>query len=390
MLESFNSTLSHLECPECNGTYDADRPQTYCHECASPLLARYDLEEARKRMKRDELHGRDHGLWRWFELLPVRDQANIVHLGEGNSPLLKVPRLSEALGIEKLYIKDESTQPTGTFKARGMAVAVSRAKELGLTELVVPTAGNAGGALAAYAVRADIEAHVYMPKDSPPVNIAEVRATGVDLQLVEGIIREAGQAASEAAKVHGWFDMSTLKEPYRLEGKKTMGLELAADFDWQLPGVIVYPTGGGTGLLGMWKAFAELETLGWIGNVRPKMVAVQPTGCAPVVRAFNAGEEKTRAWENPQTVATGLCVPKAFADRMILEVLYESEGSAVAVSDEEILDAQAQLASLEGIFTAPEGAATLAGLKKLVEQGWLDLHARVVLFNTGSGLKYVQ
>lgn len=383
------SALSHLECPECGETYDAGEIQTFCQTCNSPLLARYDLEAVRRGVQKEELSRRPRGMWRWRELLPVRDEASVVSLGEGDSPLLRARRLGEAIGLRGLFIKDESGQPTGTFKARGLAAAVSKARELGLREFVVPTAGNAGGALAAYATRAGLPAHVFMPADAPAANAAEVRAAGAELHLVNGLIGEAGRMAGEAAREHGWFDVSTFKEPYRLEGKKTMGLELAEGFGWKLPEIILYPTGGGTGLVGMWKAFLELEWLGWLQGGLPRMVSIQSAGCAPIVRAFEAGAEKAEAWQDACTMALGLRVPQPFGDRLILRALYESKGTAVAVSDDEMLSAQKRIAALEGIFAAPEGAATLAGAIKLLECGWLDPGASIVLYNTGTGLKYI-
>ncbi|RME91243.1 MAG: threonine synthase [Anaerolineae bacterium] len=383
------STLTHLECPECHKTFDADRPQTFCKACRSPLLARYDLEVAARRVRKDEVASRRRGLWRWAEILPVRSAAFRLTLGEGDTPLLPAPRLGQRLGLEHLYIKDESANPTATFKARGLVMAVSKGMELGMSAFVIPTAGNAGGALAAYAARAGAEAHVYMPQDAPHANQREVEIAGAHLHLVDGLISDAARLAAAEAKAHGWFDVSTFKEPYRVEGKKTMGLELAEAFDWNLPDVIVYPTGGGTGLVGMWKAFAELEAMGWIDSRRPRLVSVQAAGCAPIVRAFQEGAARAKPWENAHTLASGLRVPAAFADRLILRALYESGGTAVAVSDEEIVDAQRELAHSEGIFAAPEGAATLAGLKRLCREGWISPEARVVLFNTGSGLKYL-
>jgi threonine synthase len=384
------SALLYLECPECHAWHDPEQLQTICAACRSPLLARYALETVRLALTPAEVASRPRGLWRWHELLPVRDPYFRFSLGEGDSPMLPLPRLGAQLGVPQLFVKDESGQPTGSFKARGMAVAVSRAAELGVREFVVPTAGNAGGALAAYAARAGVPAHIYMPQDAPEVNKAEVRLTGADLRLVDGLINEAGRQAAAAGQEHGWFDVSTLKEPYRLEGKKTMGLELAEDFDWVLPDVILYPTGGGTGLVGMWKAFDELEALGWIDSRRPKMVSVQAEGCAPVVRAYAAGEERMTLWEDADTHAAGLRVPLPFADRLILRILRDSGGTAVAVSEEAIRAAQAQWAACEGMFVAPEGAAALAAAQHLVQAGWLDPAARVVLYNTGTGLKYVQ
>lgn len=384
------SYLIDLFCPACAERFDADAVQTFCRACHSPLLARYDLPRARSALDRAEISARPRGLWRWRELLPVRDPVHIVTLGEGDCPLLPLPRLGAALGLERLFVKDESFNPTGSFKARGMAAAVSRARELGLHELVVPTAGNAGGALAAYAARAGLAAHVYMPADAPAANTAEVQVHGADLTLVPGLISDAGRQAAEDAAAHGWFDVSTLKEPYRLEGKKVMGYELAEHFGWALPDVIVYPTGGGTGLVGMWKAFAELAELGWLETAaRPRLVSVQAAGCAPIVRAFEAGAERAAFFENAATVAAGLRVPGPFADRLILQALRASQGTAVAVSDDAIRAAQARLAEQEGIFAAPEGAATLAALERLAHDRWVKPDERIVLFNTGLGLKYL-
>ncbi len=383
------STLTQLECPECGRIFEADRLQTFCAECKSPLLACYDLASARKTLTAQALAGRPRGLWRWSELLPVRDPAFRLTLGEGDTALVKTGQLGQALGMNALYVKDESSNPTGSFKARGLALAVSRALELGVREFVIPTAGNAGGALAAYAARARARAHVYMPADAPLPNQVEVRLFGAELHLVDGLISEAARQAGEAARAHGWFDVSTFKEPYRCEGKKTMGLELAEAFEWSLPDVIIYPTGGGTGLVGMWKAFSELEQMGLIGAQRPRLVSVQAAGCAPVVRAFEQNSDRAQFWEGAQTIASGLRVPGVFADRLILRALRQSQGIALSVTDEEIVQAQRELASQEGIFAAPEGAATLAALYHLLDRGWLDRQERVVLFNTGSGLKYL-
>jgi threonine synthase len=384
-----SSALLYLECPECGGWHDPEQLQTICMRCLSPLLARYDVTLLRTVLTPEMVSRRSRGLWRWHELLPVRDPYFRFTLGEGDSPLLATRRLGARLNLPQLYIKDESGQPTGSFKARGMAVAISRAVELGVREFVVPTAGNAGGALAAYAARAGVPAHIFMPQDAPEVNKAEVRMAGADLRLVDGLINEAGRQAASAGQEHGWFDVSTLKEPYRLEGKKTMGLELAEQFGGELPDVILYPTGGGTGLVGMWKAFEELEALGWIGSRRPRMVSVQAAGCAPVVRAFEAGAERMALWENANTHAAGLRVPLPFADRLMLRILRQSGGTAIAVSEAEIRAAQAELAACEGLFVAPEGAAALAAARGLAAQGWLGPQARVVLYNTGTGLKYV-
>ncbi|MGE5252166.1 MAG: threonine synthase [Bacteroidota bacterium] len=384
-----NSTLVGLECPVCGRTYDAYILQTYCLDCQSPLLVRYDLEAARPTLTPESLSRRPRGLWRWSEIMPVCDASHYVTLGEGDTPLLSAPRLAQNLDLPHLYIKDESANPTGSFKARGLAVAVARAVELGVQEFVIPTAGNAGGALAAYAARAGAIAHVYMPRDAPPANQAEVEMLGARLVLVDGLISDAGAMAAKGARRYNWFDVSTFKEPYRTEGKKTMGLELAESFGWELPDVIIYPTGGGTGLVGMWKAFEELETLGLIGPKRPRMVSVQAAGCAPIVRAFERGAARAEFWPGARTIAAGLRVPGPFADRLILAALRDSGGTAVAVSDESITAAQKEMAKTEGIFAAPEGAATLAALKILGKNGWIKSGERVVLFNTGTGLKYL-
>jgi threonine synthase len=385
------SYLIDLKCSECGKSYDPHTIQTYCQDCQAPLLAEYDLEQARSVLDRDAFRRRPRGMWRWHELLPVFEAENQINLGEGDTPLLHLPRVGEKLGLTRLYVKDESLNPTGSFKARGLAAAVSKAKELGVRKVIIPTAGNAGGAMAAYAARSGLEACIYMPKDTPLANMEESRIAGAQVILIDGLISEAAGMAGVRARDEGWFDVSTFKEPYRCEGKKVMGYELAEEFDWQLPEVIIYPTGGGTGLVGMWKAFHEFETLGWLENyAMPRMVAVQAQGCAPVIKAFESGAQFCDYWVGAQTVASGLRVPKSFADQIILRDLRASHGNAVGVSDEELLRAQSMLAALEGIFAAPEGAATLAALIRLVEQGWVEPHERIVLFNTGTGLKYLK
>ena len=385
-----SSFLSHLECSGCSEKFAHTELQTFCPICQSPLLCRYDLEAVNQSVDRNEIAHRKKGMWRWHELLPVINTENQIFLGEGDTPLLSLPHLEEELGIFNLLVKDESSNPTGSFKARGLAAAISKAKELGVEKVIIPTAGNAGGAMAAYAARAGLRAYIFMPKDTPFANIQESRMAGAEVILVDGLISDAAGMAVIKAREEGWFDVSTFKEPYRVEGKKVMGYELAESFDWQLPDVIIYPTGGGTGLVGMWKAFDELEALGWLENKnRPRMVSVQADGCAPVVMAFNQGASFCDFWLNAHTIASGLRVPKSFADHIILKDIYESQGTAIAVSDEKILESQRQLASMEGIFAAPEGAATLAALKELIKQGWLQPEERIVLFNTGSGLKYL-
>jgi threonine synthase len=380
--------LSHLECSHCQHRYDADQLIRVCTECTHPLLARYDLERAAAELNREAVVSRPVGMWRYREMLPVRNREHIVTLGEGGNPVLKLDNLGRQLGLEQLYLKDEGQNPTGTFKAMGLSAAVSRALELGVREFVIPTAGNAGGALAAYAARAGVPAHVFMPQDAPLINILEVQTMGADLHLVNGLINDAGRESGEAAAEGGWFDVSTLKEPYRLEGKKIMGYELAKALDWQLPDVVIYPTGGGTGLIGMWKAFDEMEALGWIGRQRPRMVVVQSEGCAPIVKAFHDGVEVAEPWENAATLAGGLRVPVAIGSRLMLTALRDSAGTAVALSDSQFREAQGVLAASEGIFASLEGAATVAALPRLIDQGWLEPGERILIFNTGSGLKH--
>jgi threonine synthase len=384
------SALIGLECPECGDSYDPERLQTVCETCDSPLLARYDLTTLRETLTRDQFALRPSGLWRWRELLPVRNPDFRLSLGEGDTPLLPVNRIGNDLGLSQVVVKDEGVNPSGSFKARGLSVAVARGTELGVIEFGIPTAGNAGAALALYAALHGRKAHVFMPSDAPRVNRLEVRAAGADLHLVDGLIDETARQARAEGERSGWFDLSTFREPYRVEGKKTMGLELAEAFDWDLPDVIVYPTGGGTGLVGMWKAFDELAVLGWIEERRPRLVAVQADGCAPVVEAFEMGASRIVAWNDPATRAAGLRVPKPYADRLILRALRETGGMAVRVTEHAIDQAQRDLACMEGILACPEGAASLAGLRELVGRGEVEPEERVVLFNTGSGLKYLQ
>jgi threonine synthase len=380
------STLVDLECSECGDRFDSEQLQTFCIHCDSPLLARYDTSMP---IDKPSTSSNGKGMWRWSELLPLHDLKHSITLGEGNTPLVRIPRIAEKLGLSHLLVKDESGNPTGTFKARGLAVAVSKAAELGVKNFVIPTAGNAGGALAAYAARGEFEAHIFMPEDAPILNKKEVEVAGCHLHLVQGLIDLAGEKAAQHSQEFGSFNVSTFKEPYRVEGKKIMGYELAEAFDWGLPDVIIYPTGGGTGLVGMWKAFDEMQELGWITDKRPRMVSVQSAGCAPVIRALDLGMDRVEKWENPFTIAAGLRTPGAFADRLILRAIRDSKGTGVAVSDDEILHAQGQMAREGGLLVCPEGAASLAGLKKLVDQGWIDHLEQVVLFNTGSGLKYL-
>ncbi len=384
------SYITHLECHSCGNRFDSEKIQTFCPDCQAPLMVRYDLDSARENLDRDEFRHRPRGMWRWRELLPVRKPENMINLGEGDTPLLHLANLGSELGLSHLFVKDESLNPTGSFKARGLAAAVSKARELGVKKVIIPTAGNAGGAMAAYAARGGLEAHIFMPKDTPAANIEESRIAGATVILIDGLISEAAGMAGEKARAEGWFDVSTFKEPYRTEGKKIMGYELAESFDWELPDVIIYPTGGGTGLVGMWKAFKEMQAMGWLANSKfPRMVAIQADGCAPVVKAFRENAPFCDFWRDAQTIASGLRVPKSFADQLILSDLRKSNGNAVAVSDEMIIEAQKYLAYKEGIFAAPEGAATLAGLQKLIMEGWISPDERIVLFNTGTGLKYI-
>jgi threonine synthase len=382
------SFLTHLECTLCGRTFDADTLHGACPDDGRPLYVRYDLDMVAREVRSAELRPRQASLWRYRELLPVRDPHQIVTLGEGWTPLVPFTRLAEMWGLVRTWVKDESQLPTGSFKARGMAVAISRARELGVRRVAVPSAGNAGGALATYAARAGLEAFVFMPQDVPRINQVECLVAGARAYLVRGLISDCGRLVRANSERMGWFDMSTLREPYRVEGKKTMGFELAEQLDWELPDVVLYPTGGGTGLVGMWKAWEELERIGWIGSRRPRMVVVQAAGCAPLVRAFEAGAEEAKPWENATTGAAGLRVPSAIGDRLILQALRESGGTALSVDEAEIAEAQRLLAQTEGLFAAPEGAAVVAGLRRLLDRRLVDRNERIVLFNTGSGLKY--
>lgn len=382
------STLTHLECSVTGEHHDSGEVQTISRAGHS-LLARYDLERARRTLDRAALAGRPTSMWRYAEVMPVGERRHVATLGEGMTPLLRAPRLGRELGLERLMVKDEGQNPTGTFKSRGLSAAVSRSSELGVTDVALPTAGNAGAAAAAYAARAGLRCHVAMPRDAPETVKGEVRSYGAELELVDGLIDDAGRVIAEGCEEHGWLNLATLKEPYRLEGKKTMGYELWEQLAGELPDVIVYPTGGGTGLIGMWKAFAELEELDLLASGRkPRMIAVQSTGCAPIVRAWEAGDERAERWEDAETVAPGIRVPSAFADHLILDALRQSAGRAVAVKDEAILDAMRRMSRLEGFDPAPEGAATLAALDVLVRAGHVEADERVVLFDCGTGLKH--
>ena len=380
---SHRETLENLECSKCSETYDPLCPQNVCTACGKPLLARYALEAVSETLTPDVLSSRPASLWRYWELLPLSNPASIVTIGETMTPLIHAQRLGATFGLSEVWVKDESRLPTGSFKARGLAMAVSKAKALGLTQLAIPSAGNAATALAVYAAAAGITAHIFMPEDTPAFNKETCRLAGANVTLIDGLITDAGRMIAERKTAAGWFDVSTLKEPYRVEGKKTMGFELAEQFGWELPDVIIYPTGGGTGIVGMWKGFAELEALGWIGKKRPRFIVVQSTGCAPIVRAWEAGATEATPWQNAETIASGLRVPQAIGDFLVLDALRESNGAAIAVTDDAIREAMQLLPTTEGVLTCAEGAATLAALKQLVNNGMLEPSERVVLFNTG-------
>jgi threonine synthase len=379
--------FAHLRCTKCGAQYERDSRQDLCsvHGCAGSLFARYHSRPVDREAPRD----RARSMWRWHEMLPVEDPSNVVSLGEGDTPLLRAERLGPPHGFADLWIKDEGNNPTGSFKARGLSAAVSKAKELGYKKIALPTAGNAGGAAAAYAAKAGMECHVFMPQDTPRVFRIECERYGAKVTRVPGLIDACGRMIAERAPREGWHDVSTLKEPYRVEGKKTMGYELARDFGWTLPDAILYPTGGGTGLIGMWKAFDEMEELGWIGGKRPRMISVQAAGCAPIPKAFAQGKEVSEKWENAATDASGLRVPKAYADYLILRDIRASRGDAIAVTDEAMRVASEEIGAAEGLFVAPEGGAVWAAAKNLADEGRLDPSSRIVLFNTGSGFKYL-
>ncbi|MBL0716388.1 MAG: threonine synthase [Desulfosarcina sp.] len=379
--------VSHLSCPKCNATYDSDQVIQLCR-CGAPLLVRYNLNKVKEAVRKEDLIGRAPDLWRYKELLPVKQEANMICLGEGMTPLLPMKKLGREVGLPNLFMKDEGIIPTGTFKARGAAVGVSRAKELGIKVLAMPTNGNAGAAWAVYCAAAGIKAIIVMPEDAPPIPRGECAIAGAELYLVDGLISDAGKIVARAVADHGWFDASTLKEPYRIEGKKTMGLEIAEQFGWKLPDVILYPTGGGVGIIGIYKALRELEEMGWISGKFPRLVAVQSTGCAPIIEAWKQNKTESEFWENAATLAFGITVPKALGDFLVLDAIYKTDGCAVAVDDSDILKAEAMMASREGTFVCPEGAATLSAAVKLTQTGWIKPEEKVVLLNTGSGLKY--
>ena len=383
--DTITSTAFQLRCTACGDIHNIDSKHKLC-SCGKVLFADYDLEKAKETLDKSSFHRRRYDIWRMAEIMPVFDNKYRFTLGEGWTPVVKINNLGEMLGLKNLLLKDESFNPTGSFKSRGLCAAVSRAVELGINDFVIPTAGNAGAALAAYAARTKSKAHVFMPEDAPPFIVREVKALGADVRLVEGIITDAGKVAKEEAEKEDWFDISTLKEPYRVEGKKTMGLELAEQFDWSLPEVIVYPTGGGTGIIGMWKAFEELEQLGFIDSHRPRMISVQSSTCAPIVKAFKEGKDHAEFWEDAHTIAAGLRVPAAIADYLILQTIRDSKGTAVAVDDLTIKIAMNQLAKEEGIMLSPEAAATVASLDLLIDDGDITKEEKVVIFGTGSGL----
>lgn len=383
------TTITHLECSVCGKRREAGQPHGLC-ECGGPLLVRYDLARAREGWSREWIASAPPNMWRYAPVLPVTRPASIVSLGEGMTPLVRARRLGERLGAADLWVKDEGINPTASFKARGLSCAISMCVELGIKKVAIPSAGNAASALAAYAAAAGIEAFIFMPQDVPQANFVECKAFGAHVTLVNGLISDCGKIVAARKDAEGWFDVSTLKEPYRIEGKKTMGYELAEQMQWKLPDAIFYPAGGGVGLIGMWKAFEEMEALGWIGSARPKMIAVQADGCAPVVRAFEAGEARSVYWDDAATVASGLRVPKPLGDALMLDAIRKSGGTAIAVSDGEMLDAGTTLAKDEGIFAAPEGGACVAALAKLLKTGFLRPDERIVIYNTGSGLKYLE
>jgi threonine synthase len=383
------NTITHLECSLCQKRYDAGQVHNLC-TCGGPLLVRYDLAAAKQNWSLDALLDAPKSMWRYAPLLPVRHESSIVSLGEGMTPLIRTKRLGDRYGARDLWVKDEGINPTGSFKARGLSCAISMCVELGIRKVAIPSAGNAASAMAAYAAAAGIEAHIFMPRDVPQSNFIECKAFGAHVTLVDGLISDCGKIVASRKDAEGWFDVSTLKEPYRIEGKKTMGYEVAEQMGWELPDVVFYPAGGGVGMIGMWKAFEEMEALGWIGPKRPKMIAVQSAGCAPLVRAFDEGRTHSEFWAGAHTVASGLRVPKPLGDFLVLDAVRNSGGTAIAVSDTEMLDAGIELATDEGIFAAPEGGACAAALKKLLASGFLKPEERMVLYNTGAGQKYLE
>lgn len=381
------SYVDHLYCPKCSKKYDAMKVNNLC-TCGSPLWAKYDIEELKENASKKDIAHRVANMWRYHEFLPVADPDNVVTLGEGYTPLIKTDQLAEEIGLENLYIKNEGLNPTGTFKARGSSAGISKAKELGIENIAIPTNGNAGAAWSTYAAKAGIGAYVVMPKNAPAITKSECTAAGAHMYLVDGRISDAGVIVGKLCEKYGYFEVSTLKEPYRLEGKKTMGYEIMEQMDWNPPDVILYPTGGGMGIIGIHKAMQELYAMGWIDHRKTRLVAVQSDGCAPIVEAWQNKKRESVMWDESYTVAFGMNVPKSLGDFLVLDALYDTEGAAVMVSDEEILKTQTEIGHAEGMFISPEGASTITGLKKLIQDGWVDKNERVVALNTGAGLKY--
>ena len=383
------SSMTHLKCSLTGEKFDADRPNRINPKTGKPLLAQYDLDLASRTLTKNSLIERPENMWRYREVLPIRDKKNIISLGEGYTPLLRSEHLGDYLGMKDLWIKDEGVNPTGSFKARGLATAVSRAHELGIKAITMPSAGNAAGAMAAYASKAGIDANVFMPKDVPLANRIECEAYGANVTLIDGLITDCGNASAKAAEKYDFFDISTMKEPYRVEGKKTMAYEIIEQMNWLVPDVIIYPTGGGTGIVGIWKAIYEMQELGLIKNKKPILISVQAAGCAPIFEAFSSGEKYAKEFKNPKTIASGMRVPAAIGDFLVLEAIRESGGCVTTVSDESMIDSVRFIAQMEGIFAAPEGASTFSALKKLLDTGFITKDMSVVLMNTGSGLKYL-
>lgn len=381
------SEISHLECSKCNTKYEHNQVLNLC-KCGKPLFVKYYLDNLANEWNKDSLKNREPSLWRYHELLPIVHKENVVTLGEGMTPLLRMDQMGNELHINDFYLKDESIIPSGTFKSRGAAVGVSKAKELGIKTIAMPTNGNAGASWAAYATRAGIKTKIVMPESAPTIPRNECFMTDADLYLVDGLISDAGQIIGKAVQKYDWFDASTLKEPYRIEGKKTMGLEVLEQLNWEIPDVILYPAGGGVGVIGIYKAILELQEIGWIAEKLPRFVVVQSDGCAPIVRAWEENKRESEFWEDAETVAFGITVPKALGDFLVLDILYNTDGCAMAISDEEMLEEQKHLAAMEGIYICPEGATTIAATRKLRENGWIKQTDKVVAINTGSGIKY--
>ncbi|WP_059104291.1 threonine synthase [Shouchella shacheensis] len=381
------SFISNLYCPKCGNTFNTKEQHQLC-TCGAPLLVNYDLEGVKKNLSPEDLKERTNTLWRYHELLPVEDEDNMVSLGEGMTPLVSLPQLGKDMSMKNLLMKDEGLIPTGTFKARGAAVGVSKAKEVGVKELAMPTNGNAGAAWALYASRAGLQSTVVMPDDAPKITRNEVASSGANLYLVNGLISDAGKIVGKAVKDHDLYDASTLKEPYRIEGKKTMGLEIAEQLNWKMPDVILYPTGGGVGLIGIYKALNELKEIGWVVGKLPRLVAVQATGCAPIVKAWEEGKSDSEFWNESETLAFGINVPKALGDFLVLDAIYKTDGCAIAIDDESMVQEQEKVARLEGSFVCPEGAAAFVATRRLREQGWIQEEETVVVLNTGAGIKY--